>query len=782
MADKPTKIEGIQQVIAELRQLNKSSKKDMIREREALDRAEKLAAGQEEVVASGESAIDASTDFQRRFIAGQAKTLLEKGKLGQADKDDKPATRGRQDELLKFFSAQAADRAEDAREKDTNIGGKKAGGGGGNLAKVARGAAGMAAIGLGLGGFMSGLMAWSGVDAFKGDGFPTQAKNLTEGFNEIAKMDNKALTIMGSMVAAGGLFGATLGVGKSIKGAVGMSAVGLGLGGFMSGLMVWSEVDKFTGDKFPKQAENLTKGFNHLGGMSKGSIIALTSLAGLGALGGAVSIGRTTMAAGGMALAGLGLGGFMAGIAAPGDITGFKGDHFADQAKNLTTGFNNLGGMSTGAKVALTTLAALGAIGGAVSIGSTAFASGGMALAGLGLGGFMAGMSAAGDITKFKGDHFAAQAKNIADGLGAFTGGTLAGLAALMVTGAVLGPTGSTIAATGMGMMGIGIGAFVGGIAGIGDVLGAMGVNGSGLKTMLTNIAGGLSSFNDIDGKNFSSLGTGMSALGGGLLGLLGAKGLSGLGNVFSTVWNDAKDLFGFDSDQSTGLEKLISSVVKPFENIDFTKWNGIDATGFGNNLVHISKGLMAWSAATPGFWESMGSWAKGIFGENDPFEDFLVIGAKHKELTNAATAMEKLAKALKMMNAVKFDGDEFKFSKFAHDLVLGTKGIHVAMYGGTYDPPGFAKDQRSLAINRGEGLAGIPPLHFESAGKGITILQQALNNWDGNTQKSGGGGSTVINNGGNVTNTTLLTTPENVNMGVYNSVGPMSALARSRL
>jgi len=125
MADKPTKIEGIQQVIAELRQLNKSSKKDMIREKEALDRAEKIALGQEEVVASNEGAIDAATDFRRRFIAGQAKTLLEKGKLGQNAEPDKPATRGRQDQLFnevhklyEIFVKKAGDDAEALREKD----------------------------------------------------------------------------------------------------------------------------------------------------------------------------------------------------------------------------------------------------------------------------------------------------------------------------------------------------------------------------------------------------------------------------------------------------------------------------------------------------------------------------------------------------------------------------------------------------------------------------------------------------------------------------------------
>lgn len=772
----------LQGIIAELRQLNKSSKKDMIREREAIDRQEKLALGQEEVAQTSTGVMDSATDFQRRFLAGQAKTLLDKGRIGkQTDKEKQPSTtywqektHNLQEKFFEAYDARLGDDAEDAREKDKDkkdkVKQRKPQGG---LAKAARGAAGMAAIGLGLGGFMSGLMVWSGVDLFKGANFPEQAKNLKDGFNHIGKMDNKALIIMGSMVAAGGLFGATLGVGKSIKGAIGMSAVGLGLGGFMSGLMVFSEVDEFTGSNFPVQAENLVKGFNHIGGMSKGSIAALTAIIGIGAAGGAVSIGKTTLAAGGMALAGLGLGGFMAGMAAPGDLSGFKGGEFEAQSKNLAAGFKHLGGMGTPAVTALTSLAALGAITGAVSIGHTGMAAGGMVLAGMALGGFMAGIATAGDITGFKGENFAAQAKNIADGLGAFTGGQLAGLTALMATGAVLGPAGGAIAATGMGLIGMGIGAFVGGIAGIGDVLGAMGVNGSGLKTMLENIGGGLGAFNAVDGKNFSSLGSGMAALGIGLAALFGVNGLSKVSNFFSAAWADIKDMFGFDSDQRTGLEKLLDDIVKPFENIDFAAWNGINASGFGDNLEHIARGMNAWSSTKPTLWASIGTGLAAFFtpaGDKKPFEEIIALGEKSTEIGNAATAMEKLAKAMKSMTALEFKGDAFKFSKFAHDLVLGTQGMHVAMYGGTYDPPGWSKDKRKVTIGAGKGLASIPSLDFETAGAGITVLQRALNNWDGNTSKSGATGNTTNNSGGNVTNTTLITSPEIVDFNSYTS------------
>ena len=685
----------LQAVVAELRQLNKSSKVDMMREKEAQLRAEKLAESSLKVEDQGAEAISNSQDFSRRFLAGQAKTLLEKGKLGQAEELKKPATRGKQDEAFKqqnklyakvediyhLFNTKKGDDAENAREKDKDKKDKiPKKSGSGSLAKAAKGAAGMAAVGLGLGGFMSGMMVWSGVEAFRGENFPEQAKNLKDGFNHIGKMDNKALVVMGSMVAAGGLFGATLGVGKSIKGAIGMTAVGLGLGGFMSGLMASGSLTGFEGDTFVSQSENLYKGFNHLGGIDDKAIVALGALATLGAIGGPYKSG----------------------------------------------------------------VAALG-----------------MAAAGVGLGAFMTGIAASGDITKFKGDHFAAQAQNIADGLGAFSGAELSGLASLMAVGGILGaiPGGVVVAgaaATGMGLIGVGIGAFVGGIAVVPGVLKKMGVDGSGLKTMLDNISGGLSGFNDIDGTNFKSLGGGVADLGLGLAALFGVNGLSKVANFFSSGWEKVKGMFGLESDDRTGLEKLLDDVVKPFESIDFTSWNAIDAKGFGDNLEHISRGLNAWTDTKPGLWAAIGTGLASLFTPNDtdkPFEEIIALGEKSTEIGNAATAMEKLARAMKAMTALNFSGDEFKFSKFAHDLVLGTQGMQVAMYGGTYDPPGWAKENRSITIPAGKGLAGIPPLDFQAAGNGITILQRALQGWDGNPTKSNQHGQppAVINSGGNV-------------------------------
>ena len=109
----------LQQMVAELRQLNKSSKKDMIREQEALLRQEKAAAVTEETGNTASEVLSDGQDFQRRFIAGRAGQLFDKGKLGKEnDEDSKPANRGwqrqtfeLQERFVKAYESRLGDQA-----------------------------------------------------------------------------------------------------------------------------------------------------------------------------------------------------------------------------------------------------------------------------------------------------------------------------------------------------------------------------------------------------------------------------------------------------------------------------------------------------------------------------------------------------------------------------------------------------------------------------------------------------------------------------------------------
>lgn len=262
---------------------------------------------------------------------------------------------------------------------------------------------GMAAVGLGLGGFMAGLsLASEGMD-FAGldlDAFPKQAENLVAGMNELSTLNDKAITIMGSMLAAGALLSSFSGITTVGKAAVGMTAVGLGIGGFMAGVAAAGDLTGFDGETFSDQSKNMVAGINELGSLSETSIAILGAIALSGGLmaaapGGLLVAGKAAV---GMGLAGLGIGGFMAGVAAAGDLTGFDGATFATQAGNMATGLKAIGGLDDSTKTALVSIAGVVAgITTALPVAGLKL-TGGMALAGFGIGSFFTGFALAFDI------------------------------------------------------------------------------------------------------------------------------------------------------------------------------------------------------------------------------------------------------------------------------------------------------------------------------------------------------------------------------------------------
>ena len=92
----------LQEIVSQLRTLNRSSVRDQLREAEAAKRAEKLATVTEEGTETNVGLIDAATDFQRRFIAGQARTEF------NSRIKDKPASRDDQEALYKLLDSRLA--------------------------------------------------------------------------------------------------------------------------------------------------------------------------------------------------------------------------------------------------------------------------------------------------------------------------------------------------------------------------------------------------------------------------------------------------------------------------------------------------------------------------------------------------------------------------------------------------------------------------------------------------------------------------------------------------
>jgi hypothetical protein len=256
----------------------------------------------------------------------------------------------------------------------------------------------LAVVGVGLG--VAGLLgAMSGVDALAGalgtgDNLKSLMQNLAEG---LGAFSGPSLLALGGLLGAGALFGVVGGLGTSFKVAVGMTAIGAGLGGFFAGLALGDAGASFLnsdGSSIKALMVNLAEG---LGAFSGPSMVALGALLGAGALFGAVGGPAVAgMAAVGMAAIGLGLGGFFAGLALADKGAGMlnsDGSSIKALMVNLAEG---LGAFSGPSMVALGALLGAGALFGAVGGPAVAgMAAVGMAAIGLGLGGFFAGLAVA---------------------------------------------------------------------------------------------------------------------------------------------------------------------------------------------------------------------------------------------------------------------------------------------------------------------------------------------------------------------------------------------------
>lgn len=541
---------------------------------------------------------------------------------------------------------------------------------------------GMAAVGLGLGGFMAGILGASdGMEwmKIKGDGLADQAKNVTSAMNEFGKLDDKALTILGTMLAGGALFGAVGGLGAVSKAAVGMTAVGLGLGGFMAGIAAAGDISGFTGEKFAAQAKNVAAGLNEFGILNENAVKTLVAIAGAGALIGAVSPMTGAKASVGMGLAGLGIGGFMAGIAAAGDLTGFTGEGFATQSKNVAAGLNEFGTLSQGAINTLVSIAGAGALVGAVSTTIAGKAAVGMGLAGLGIGGFMAGVAAAGDITGFQGDTFAKQAKNMATGLKEFeslsdsTRIGLVAIAGVMTAVTAASPVAGLAVTGGMALAGFGIGSFFVGFETAFKLGGMIGADGSNFATTLGNVMDGIKKASDIT---------------------LPADGFA---------------------NYSTAMGNLSAGILK-FASADF----GASLLNAGTNIVRFFSGESG----------------------TGPFDKIIEVADKADAITNVAPAINAVTDALNNLSRLNLSGlnalDDFDDK--AKKLISVVPLLDVLANGGSFDPGWF-----SWEVELRKGLLD-PSLRLGEAVEAMGKVRQILSGMGVEMSVPAGYASTPVN------------------------------------
>ena len=330
---------------------------------------------------------------------------------------------------------------------------------------------------------------------------------------------------------AGGLKGIGLDFLSTLMGGIGkglsLAAVGAGIGGFFAGIAAGgAAVQALGGSKGVKDMlVDLAEG---LGAFSGQSLLAFGALLGAGMLFGpsgsnpVTGLGKGLNMSIGIASIGLGLGGFLAGLAAGGaaiDALGGSGG-VKQMMVDLAEGLNAFNPSSMAAFASLLGAGALfGVVTGVAAPVGLAMMGGtmlGMTAIGLGLGGFLAGLALGGAGIDMLGGGSGVKDMmvNLAEGLNAFGGLDAGNLTKLALA----------IPAFGVGMLGFfgmqGIAgiikSFTEGIKGVMDwVFG----NEKGGKTPMQQLASDLTLFQNINGDNLSKIGQGFKDLASGLLG-----------------------------------------------------------------------------------------------------------------------------------------------------------------------------------------------------------------------------------------------------------------------
>ena len=448
---------------------------------------------------------------------------------------------------------------------------------------------GLGAAGAGIGAFFIGL---AGAEAImerfgSGDNIKKLLTNLGEGLDSLS---DRSMTALAVALGAGAALGAIPGLSGAGAG-MGIAWVGAGIAGFFTSLALGDAAMSWLGTDM-SGLKKATKGLNDALKEMDGKTLAivgglLATGGGAAALFGVKKVGKAAI---GMGVIGLGIASFFTGLALADATMGWldsDGSKLNAQIKNLTEGLGYL----VADPAVLATVGGLlaGGAGAAALFGPSKMAKAtvGMGAIGLGIGAFFAGL-AAGDAAAnwMSADGTALKniMKNMAEGLGAFSGGQLAGLSALIATGGIFGaiPGGAAVvgsAGIGMGLIGAGLAAFFVGFATIGEAASFVGADGTGMKDIMVNLATGLSAFNRLDGANLIAVSAGIAAIGPAMGIFFGSQGIGSIVGGATDAVKSAIDFvlnpFGSDgadpTKKQTIFEKIVESL-KPLESIDASK------------------------------------------------------------------------------------------------------------------------------------------------------------------------------------------------------------------
>ena len=407
---------------------------------------------------------------------------------------------------------------------------------------------GMTALGMGISGFFLGIMAGdfiaklgdaAGIDGSSMKKLIQNVFGAFDGVKETAALF--AIMGAGAVVALG-----KKGMAKKIS--LGMTAVGAGITGFATALLAGDFITTKLGAFAEVPGESIAKLLKTVFGAFEGiSETTLIAVMGTGAAVAALKVkpkdmikGMGSLAAGIIAFAGT----FVAADALLAGVDEiFSGVKIVEGIKNLDTSIMKIGVKSftdafTGSLISAATISAVFAGGiaiaklnigaGKIVKGMASLAAGIMAFAGV----FTAGNAILGavlpDLPTGEMDMSSldpqAMKKMITGTFGALSEINPVTLAGIITAGALI-PMSFPVK---MGLLGAGLIAFTTVVGGIGEILGKIGIDGTGFRELLGNIGGALGDFaggainwveplSKVDGSNLVKVGLGMTAIAGAL-------------------------------------------------------------------------------------------------------------------------------------------------------------------------------------------------------------------------------------------------------------------------
>jgi hypothetical protein len=470
---------------------------------------------------------------------------------------------------------------------------------------------------------------------------------------------------------------------------VGVGAAGAGIGAFFTGLAGAEAImSKFGGgDNLKKLLTNLAEGLN---AFSDRDLNAFGALLAGGAIFGAVP-GLSGIGSGiGIGAVGVGLGAFFTGLGFADkslDVMSVDGARLKTLMVNIAEGLSAFSTAQLGGFAALLGGSGLfammggGKAGTLKSIGGKALAPIGMALIGVGIAGFLTALGVgekAANLLNVDLSNFKSMMTNLAEGLGAFAGRDLTVLGGLLAAGGLFGVAATRVPGlgqavpVGMTIIGAGIAGFLTAFAGVGAIAKFVGVDGSGIRDIMINLAAGLKPLLDVDGSNIISAGAGLAALGAGMAAFFTSSWVTDLGEGIKSTFYKAWDfLTGSDSGTNTTRRtnkfKELADSLQPLKDIDVKQLDNlnlvsksienfadslksageVDSSKFKNNFKDIANQLAVVNGILPhlaygGVYTPKGALGKyfgigeldfgasGIMNNNVPLNE---LGEKIKEL-----------------------------------------------------------------------------------------------------------------------------------------------------